>query len=192
MRAAWLYRLGVVAAAGVLVVGPASPAWAVQININPGNVPTTAAKAEQNCDPNFGGGPHPGEDVWVFNLPMNNGVFLSLTANFGANGSVSLPGPAGEIENDMGTSKAWIITPAGWTLTGASAEVTGTAPQFVLTHACATDSTPKPTVKPSGAPETGGGGGQQAGSVALGVGALAVAGAAGLVLTLSRRRRRGA
>ncbi|MEJ3745932.1 hypothetical protein WEI85_21895 [Actinomycetes bacterium KLBMP 9797] len=210
MRATWWVRLGAVAAAGLMIIGPASPAWADEIDINPGNVPATAAEfSTHDCDPNFGGGPHPGADVWVFVLPgKDGGDFVSVTADFGAGGTKTIPDDGGAIVTDKGTSKAWISTPAGWTLESATAEITGTATKFNLTHTCPStgtpeptdepepepsgESEPEPTFRPSGAPETGGGGGQPTGGIALGVGAVALAGLAGLGLTLTRRRRRGA
>lgn len=210
----WMARLAVAVAAGLLALWPSTAAWAATISINPGNVPTTAAGFENHsCDPNQGGGPFPGEDVWVFVLPGNQGDFVSVTATFGANGSLTIPTDGGDIVDDNGTSKAWITTPAGWTLTAATAEITGTGEFFNLTHTCPASSTPAPTesptpgptgtptagvttgpaVKPSGAPETGGGGGSTAtGGMALGIGALTLAGASALGLALARRRRRDA
>lgn len=201
MRGSRLVRLGAAVAAGVLAVGPGGPAYAADtININPGNVPTTAGGFEtQDCDPNFGGGPHPGEDVWVFVLPKPNqlGQFTSVTATFDTpegEQTLTIEQDGGAIVNDKGTSKAWIRTPAGWTLTGASAEITKTAgpnDEFNLTHTCPTGFKPTtPPVTPSGAPETGGGGGQESGSVALGAGAIVLAGAAGIGLIAMARRRR--
>ncbi|MEU6074824.1 LPXTG cell wall anchor domain-containing protein [Micromonospora sp. NPDC047074] len=130
---------------GALVLTGGSPAAAAStININPGNVPTTADQATQNCDPNLGGGPFANEDVWVFNLPGNpqtSGVFQTITATFSTpqgNVTRTIPtDPNSAIVNDMGTSKAWIRLPAGWTLTGATAVISGTANFFVLTHTCA-------------------------------------------------------
>jgi hypothetical protein len=201
MRGSRLVRLGAAVAAGVLAIGPGGPAYAADtININPGNVPTTAADFDsQDCDPNFGGGPHPGEDVWVFVLPKPNqlGEFTSVTATFDTpNGEVTLtiPTDGGAIVDDKGASKAWIRTTAGWVLTGATAEITKTAgenDEFNLTHTCPTGFVPKtPPVTPSGAPETGGGGGQETGNVALGAGAIVLAGAAGIGLIAVARRRR--
>src|SRR5581483_4253400 len=64
-----------------------TPAYgATMISINPGNVPTTAEGFDTHtCDPNQGGGPFPGQDVWVFVLPGNpttSGEFVSITAHF--------------------------------------------------------------------------------------------------------------
>jgi LPXTG-motif cell wall-anchored protein len=149
----WVNRLGRISiAVGAAVVGGlviASPASAdTKIPINPGNVPATAsAYGTHDCDKNFGGGPYPDKDVWVFVLPGNGdkvGDFVSVTATFGANGTVTIPADGGAIVTDKGTSKAWVTTPAGWTLTAASATITGSADKFNLTHTC---------------PASGGGGG---------------------------------
>lgn len=137
-----------------------NPAWATSdIGINPGNVPTKAADAEQSCDANFGGGPYTGRDVWVFNLPgqhKDTGDFRTVVASFDTDGdgkadtSVTIEEGASDGDDIVlkGTSKAWVVTDAGWTLVGATATITGTADKFVLTHTCAGrggGSTPTPT-----------------------------------------------
>lgn len=143
----------------------ASPAWAnTPIDINPGNVPTTAAAfspEDQECSANLGGGPYADKDVWVFNLPSQAGeagVFVSVTATFNTPGGVqvkTIPTDGGAIVL-LGTSKAWIALDAGWTLTGATAEITGTANFFVLTHTCPASSStsPSPSPSPSASPST--------------------------------------
>ncbi|MEU5944524.1 LPXTG cell wall anchor domain-containing protein [Micromonospora sp. NPDC047465] len=131
--------------AGALLLAGGSPAAAAStININPGNVPTMASQVTQNCDPNLGGGPFANEDVWVFNLPGNpntTGTFQTVTATFSTpTGDVTrtIPtDPNSAIVNNMGTSKAWIRTPAGWTLIGATAVISGNADFFVLSQTCA-------------------------------------------------------
>lgn len=151
--------------AGALLLG-GSPALAAEtISISPGNVPTTAAQVTQNCDPNLGGGPFANEDVWVFNLPgdpQTSGTFLSVTATFSTPGGAvtrTIPtDPNSAIVNDMGTSKAWIRVPAGWTLTGATAVISGTGDFFVLTHTCAASSpelNPRLTLTKTGTPTSG-------------------------------------
>jgi hypothetical protein len=131
----------------------AAPPTAQQttITIRPQQVPVFAADATQDCDPNLGGGPYAGQDVWVFNLPEPNesGDFLSVTATFSTpdgDVTVTIPDNGGEIVTDMGTSKAWIILPAGWQLTGATADITGDVDpetfHFVLTHTCAAVNAP--------------------------------------------------
>jgi len=137
-----LGRFAVGAGAAVMVgLLTGSPALADStVAVNSGNVPTTAsAYGTHDCDDNFGGGPYPGSDIWVFVLPGNQdkvGDFVSVTAVFGANGALTVPADGGAVVTDKGTSKAWIKTPAGWTLTGASAVITGTADKFNLTHTC--------------------------------------------------------
>jgi hypothetical protein len=168
--------IGALLVTAVATVGlvPANPAWAqATISINPGNVPTTAAGfASQECSANLGGGPFPDQDVWVFVLPQPNtqGDFLSLHLKFTTPGGPvtrDIPAdPNSAIVNDMGTSKAWIRTPAGWTLTdsGTTAVITGTPgmnPHFNLTSTCPVGGpspSGSPPVTPSGAPNTGGGG----------------------------------
>ncbi|WP_285792198.1 hypothetical protein [Micromonospora sp. NBRC 101691] len=145
--------------AGLLLATGAPAAAQTTIDINPGNVPTTAAEVTQVCDPNLGGGPYVGQDVWVFNLPGDQqtaGVFESVTATFDTpNGplTVTIPDDGGAIVNTMGTSKAWIRLPAGYTLLDATAVISGSADFFVLTHTCAAlQPTPTPTPTPTGQP----------------------------------------
>ncbi|MFF5178641.1 hypothetical protein ACFY2Q_11540 [Micromonospora sp. NPDC000316] len=151
-----------VASGGAALAQPTDPTQPVPqastVDINPGNVPTTAAAFTQDCDPNLGGGPFPDQDVWVFNLPGNpqtSGDFVSVTGTWSIpdDGTVTrtIPTDGGAIVTDMGTSKAWIRLPAGWTLTDATAVITGTADFFVLTHTCAASgqpTTPPPTTPP--------------------------------------------
>lgn len=151
MRASLLLRtglVGLVAAAAMATTGWADTA----ISINPGNVPTTASGfANHNCDPNQGGGPFAGQDVWVFVLPGEhdtNGDFVSVTADFGANGTVTITSAGNPGDFDNGgpeAAKAWITTPAGWTLVGATATITGSADFFNLTHTCPASSSPSPS-----------------------------------------------
>jgi len=176
-----LSRLAVAAGAAVMVgLVTGSPALADStVAVNSGNVPTTASgHGTHDCDGNFGGGPYPGSDVWVFVLPGNHdkvGDFVSVTAMFGANGTLTIPADGGAVVTGRGTSKAWIKTPAGWTLTGASAVITGTADKFNLTHTCpagggqTSPSTPAvsestPAVSESASPGPTGGSGSGTGS----------------------------
>lgn len=156
-------------AAALIGVAWSSPAFANStIDINPGNVPTTAAGfGDQNCDANFGGGPYADADVWVFVLPSNGGTagdFVSVTAEFDTNGdgvadtTKTIPSdtPSG-IATDNGTSKAWIKTDAGWKLIDATAVITGTVSDptkgFNLTHTCPASGSPStPPGVPSGSP----------------------------------------
>lgn len=216
MGGRWLVRLATIAGAALAVgLSAASPALAdTTIPINPGNVPTTADDYEQGCD--FGGGPFADKDVWVFVLPGNSGDFVSVTATFStSDGTVTrtIPTDGGAIVDDKGTSKAWIATSAGWTLTGATAVITGTSPQnqFNLTHTCAATGkgTPTPSTSPSpsasvspdtsgsaspsGTPGTGGGGSGDLPITGAGVAGIALFGGAliagGVALLVLRRRR---
>jgi hypothetical protein len=224
MKAKGLLKVCLGGAIAAAVLGFSGPAWAVStININPGNVPTTAAGFNNHeCDANFGGGPFPGQDVWVFVLPGNHatsGDFLSLTADFNGNGSITITtamNPGNFSNGGPATSKAFIIAPAGFTLTGASAIITGTADSFNLTHTCPASGspTPSPTVTPTGSPtptptptvtptatptrtatvptgavKAGGGGSQSSGGLVWGLGALTVAAGGVSTLMLFRRRR---
>src|SRR4051794_23300319 len=110
----WLVRGAATGlAVGVLALAGTTAARADStVNINPGNVPTTAKAATQDCDANFGGGPYADQDVWVFNLPKPNtsGHFVSVTATFQTgSGTVTktIPTDSGHIVDDHGTSKAW-------------------------------------------------------------------------------------
>lgn len=151
-------RAAAIVALGVGLLAGGTPAWAnTVIPINPGNVPTTATGegVENECDPNFGGGPFPGQDVWVFVLPDNDRDFVSLTLTF-QEGVVNIPGdPDTGIASDQGTSKAWAVVPAGWTLLSATATVTGDADpnlKFNLTHTCPASGTPSPSPSESESP----------------------------------------
>jgi LPXTG-motif cell wall-anchored protein len=146
---------GMAVALGAAIASPASADSTV--DINPGNVPATASGyGTKDCDPNFGGGPHANLDVWVFVLPQPNqaGTFVSVTATFSTPdgpATLTIPTDGGAIVGDKGTSKAWITTAAGWTLTGATAKITGTAGKFNLTHTCpaGTGQSPSPSPSPS-------------------------------------------
>jgi LPXTG-motif cell wall-anchored protein len=132
---------------GALLLG-GTPALAAQtISIDPDDVPTTAADAPQFCYP--GGGPFPDEETWVFDLsgdPETSGVFQSLSTTFSTpGGTVTRPIPASpdsEIVDFEGVSRAFIRLPADWTLTGATAVISGTADDFVLAHTCAASDDP--------------------------------------------------
>ncbi|MFD2765560.1 DUF7507 domain-containing protein [Micromonospora eburnea] len=144
---ALLGAIGLMAGALLLVGG--SPALAADptISINPGNVPTTAAGfSSHECDDNLGGGPFQNQDVWVFVLPGSHPPaeeFGSLHLTFSTPGGIrtanitGTPTSTSAIANNMGTSKAWIRLPAGWTLTAGSAAVTGDDDRhFELSHTC--------------------------------------------------------
>jgi hypothetical protein len=222
-------RLAVVGAIAVVAVSIGSPALAAKrtIGINTGNISTTAAAFKTHlCSANQGGGPFAGSDVWVFVLPgehATSGDFVSLTADFGVNGTKTITFAANPSNFDNGgpqTAKAWIVTTAGWTLVGATAEITGTGGSFNLTHTCPSSGTPAPSPTPSRTPDptptptpssrvtpstggspgttpsggvsTGGGGSLGSGSLGLGVVALVVATGGAVILVLAWRRRNNA
>jgi hypothetical protein len=162
-RVSLLSRIALVGAATIVAVAIGSPAWANStINILSGNVPTTAAGFKTHtCDPNLGGGPFPTQDVWVFNLPdqgVDLGVFVSITAHFTGHPDQTIDSTINptQFHNSPGTPKAWMFTPAGWELTGASAVITDPGSHatgqtfFVLTHTCPAE-TP-PTTPPATTP----------------------------------------
>ena|SRR5690349_2530950 len=107
-----LGRVAVATGAAVMVaLVTGSPALADStVEVNAGNVPSTAAAyGTHDCDENFGGGPLPGSDVWVFVLPGNQdkvGDFASVTAVFGENGTRTIPADGGAVVTDKGASKA--------------------------------------------------------------------------------------
>lgn len=159
-----LRRLAFVAvAAGIAVLSAAGPASANStISINPGNIvkPGGTPATGSQCD--IGNGPYTDKDVWVFVLPgPEAGLFVSVTASFDTNGDgaadldVTFPTgsyPSGFVQDNPQAPKAWIATPAGWTLKGATAVITGEADKFNLTHTCAAGTKPSMSPRPSKSP----------------------------------------
>jgi hypothetical protein len=155
MRTTWVRGSTIaLAAASTLLIG--APAWAdAGAVLRSGQAPATAAGfSAHSCDAAFGGGPFAGTDVWSFVLPDTTRQFVTLTAMFDTNrdGSVdaTLSTPAsGGIRDAGGTSKGWIVAPAGATLLGATATVTGTqaspSTPFNLDRTC-------PAAAPSASP----------------------------------------
>ncbi|GIF95693.1 hypothetical protein [Catellatospora citrea] len=143
--------------AGTDLGGQPAKAWAnAPVDILPASVGFTAAAFENHvCDPAFGGGPLSGQDVWVFKLPGDHaktGDFVSVTATFttpeGTEATAVVPAEGGGVVLRAKTSKAWVALPEGWTLTGAKAEITGSAPLFVLARTCPAEGTVTPPVAP--------------------------------------------
>jgi LPXTG-motif cell wall-anchored protein len=225
MTSRTLVRIAVAAGAALFAtVAAASPALAdvTGVPINPGNIPTTAKAFHpetQECSSELGGGPFPGDDVWVFNLPDQSRDFVSITAEFATDhGPVTVLIDPGKSDGDdivrQGTSKAWVKTTAGWTLTGATAVVTGDPVgdhgkplEFVLTHTCpASGPTPSESSSSDGGGDGDGGGGGDGGNGGGGGGGgpslpitgerlawlitvgLALIGAGGALVVLRRRR----
>ena len=229
-----------------LTTATAAWAETTPVPINSGNVPTTAADFEtHDCDdildfftavedkaPSIKAGiidhPYP-VDGWHFVLGQDSGDdFVSLSLNFTTpDGPVTVTIP-GESEDPgwfgvLGSAggkddkHAYLLTEAGWTLTGGTAQVTGTVtsdkPHFQLSHTCAgtpetstptpgtgtptPENTPTPGVSGSSAPGTSTStspspsGGLPVTGVAWGATALTAVGliAAGVALMAVRRRR---
>lgn len=139
---------GTFVSAGVLgaFVLPSPALAAVEtIFINEGNVPTTAAGFEtQSCDNIPLDDISKTEDGWVFVLPASAGAegnFISVTALFedgDGDPHVLDTGSDGGIVDGSGDNKAYIVSPPGWTLIDAEAEVEDPDDDafFNLTHTC--------------------------------------------------------
>lgn len=139
--------------------------------------------------------------------PVAVGPIMSSDANNPSAGT----GWSGYFDNAaMAEKHAYVVTDAGWTLLSGTAQVDPSGndgDNFNLSHTCPgtppsgtptpSPSTPATTAppgttpgrKPSGGVSTGGGGSQGSGGLLLGLGALALAGTAGLGLVVARRRR---
>jgi hypothetical protein len=142
-------------AGGLLLLGAAPAQAQTTIPINPGNVPTTAADfGTHECTQT---GSSPDLDGWVFVLPGNKGSFVSVTATFATPGGtvqLTIPTDGGAI-GGTGNRKAWITTPAGWTLIDATAVIEGQSNGFfVLTHTCPAVGTPTPSPSSSSPSES--------------------------------------
>lgn len=150
-------RAGLIVAAACAALAPGLAAQATDstttIPVHASQVPTTAAGFDGHSCANIKPGASETLDGWVFVLPGKGGAFQSLTLTFketdGSTTTVSVP-PSGGILTDNGTSKAWVQTPKGWTLTAGTAVITGSSPQgyFNITHTCPATG-PKPTPSPS-------------------------------------------
>ncbi len=147
MSRRWLARVAIVTGAAAALLGFSTAAWAnVTVNINPGQLPATVDDFDTECNQAMGGGPFPGQDVWVFNLPEQDRDFVTVTATFSAPvGQIVIDSDVPGVDADgndivrIGTSKAWVVVPIGATLIAASAEITGDPEaglQFVVTHTC--------------------------------------------------------
>lgn len=230
------------AGALALALASAGPALAnghvATIDINDDHVPTTAADfadrpgQESDCSDEAFGDIESGEDGWHFILPDHSGDdFVELRLTFSTpDGAVTVtidqvdpPGSSDPVEGWRGAHitaagqsgmfiHAWLITPEGWTLEDAEADVTGDAsgpggkdPFFNLSHVCLGDEepgngngTPTPTTTPTTTTTPGdgnGGGGDEPELPVTGmqVGGLALLGAgllAGGIAMMAVRRRR--
>jgi hypothetical protein len=150
------------AAAAVLLSGGTAAA-STTLPLHAAHRNTTAATfATHSCDqipPALRGG---ASDGFVFVLPANDANFVSLALSFrdtgGATVTVAVPNPADAYPDGIttnGTSKAWVVVPAGWTLLDGTAVVDNGATKaddFNLTHTCAgtgPSASPSPSKSPS-------------------------------------------
>ncbi|MEU1240964.1 LPXTG cell wall anchor domain-containing protein [Micromonospora parva] len=164
-----LTRAAVRTATVTAVLAIASPAWASSIvPLNPAHAGATAGTFQQECqDPKFGTRPT-NQDGWHFVLPTRRaGDFQSLTLTFKDTSgvSVTVPNPTDPYTDflsangggDKQVKHAYLFTPAGWTLTGGSAQVSGEGDKFNLSHTCAgagTTASPTPTTPTTPITET--------------------------------------
>jgi hypothetical protein len=134
-------RLGVITAALALSLLAVSPALAT--DINPGQVPTTAAGfPDKDCTGVLNVAD--GSDGWHFVLNDNPGgtlqTSMQLTAYFNdANGVAQAPIVVGySSTSDHVVYQFLVTTPDGWTLTGASTSPAsnGGHPNLVLSSVC--------------------------------------------------------
>ena len=130
-----------IGAVGPLVASVAALADAsYNAQINQGNVPATAAGYSQSCNSDEFGSKQPTQDGWLFVASPSN--FTAFEADFGST-KVVLGG-----SNPDGTSFYFtksndhlaLITPAGWELTDAYANLNGDKDFFTLSHTCAAQS----------------------------------------------------
>jgi hypothetical protein len=153
------------AAAAVLLLGGTAAA-AVTLPLHAAHRNTTAAGfGTHSCDQIPAGLQGGSSDGFVFVLPGNDASFVSLSLSFrntgGSTVPITIPNPADAYPDGIttnGTSKAWVVVPAGWTLLDGSAVVDNNetkADDFNLTHTCVgTPSSPSPSKSPSTSPST--------------------------------------
>ncbi|WP_405095050.1 LPXTG cell wall anchor domain-containing protein [Micromonospora sp. NBC_01412] len=152
--------LSTTAAAACLAL--ATPAWASStIGLNPAHEGRTAAHFNQVCDDERFAGLPAGDDGWHFVLPGKEyGDFESLTLTFNdgtAAVTVTIPDGSDAYPDFFYSTggrnprqiHAYLFTPAGWTLVGGSATVSGTGTKFNVSHTCAGEA---PTKSPSPSP----------------------------------------
>jgi hypothetical protein len=183
MRTTWWVRGAAVTVTGLAALLVSGTAWGdVNAPLHSGQAPMTAVGFPTHiCDGSFGGGPYAGQDVWSFVLPDGDRQFVSMTASFDTNGdriadTTLSAAAAGGIDDRTGTSKAWIIAPAGATLLDASAVATGTTPPdpdfFNIARTCPAISPPLPSLRASQSLSATGGANPGAGdSAGVGTGA---------------------
>jgi LPXTG-motif cell wall-anchored protein len=151
---------------GALALASPAQAQGTTIPINGGNVPTTAQDFDPHSCDKVPGDKGADEDGWVFVLPASAGAegnFISVTATFEdleGNEQVLNTAEHGGIVSGSGDNNAFIISPAGWTLLDAEAEVNlqegkGKEPDFNLTRTCPGEPGEEPTT-PAEEPTTPG------------------------------------
>ncbi|GIF69146.1 hypothetical protein Ais01nite_71810 [Asanoa ishikariensis] len=150
MKISVLARFAGAAVAAAMIGLGAAPAWAdTTIHIDPADTGKTAAAFPvHRCDPNLGGGPFAGEDVWVFAAPRGAGEFLTLTIEFATEGGPQTETITAEPARDRAIvgDRAWIRTSAGlnssgelvnpFSIVSATAVVTGADGTFDLAQTC--------------------------------------------------------
>jgi hypothetical protein len=151
------------AATTVLLLGsPAVAATTLPLHSAHRNT-TAAGFSSHSCDQVPKENQGPGLDGFVFVLPSNDANFVSLTLTFkntsGSSVTIKVPDASDSYPDGIttnGTSKAYVVVPAGWTLVDGVATVDndGTkADDFNLTHTCVgAGSTPSPSAPPSTSP----------------------------------------
>ena len=125
--------------------GPTPPSG-YNATINQGNVPTTAKAFSQDCNSDEFANKAADQDGWLFVASPANFQRLQAQFNDGAN-VVTFDGTdtATAYYTKVGDHVA-VITPGGWTLTQAFAQLDGDRDFFVLSHTCAaTPSQPQNT-----------------------------------------------
>jgi hypothetical protein len=163
---------GVAAMAGLAFAAPANAAapntpstpWLNQ-TLGPKSVKASTAEADcEETKKSVGADLDPTKDYWVFVWEGNQaGTLVHLLLTF--DGGTRTETDATKT-GDSGTTKYIVSTPAGWTLTDGTSEITGTVPTqvggsdgpyvFQLTHSCAgTPSTSTPTPGTSETPTPG-------------------------------------
>jgi pyruvate/2-oxoglutarate dehydrogenase complex dihydrolipoamide acyltransferase (E2) component len=124
---------------GSLAFAVPAQAQTATIDINPDHLGRTAGYFEKGCgeDSQLPDDQGANEDGWVFVLPQGD-VFVDVTAVFAdLNGDEhTLEAEVVTTGNSGNTKHAFVITPAGWTLVDASADIEGPSSFFNVTHTC--------------------------------------------------------
>jgi len=215
MRVARILATMAAATATGLALG--TPAYAVDLGLNPDHKDKLAGYFEQKCDDERFAGREEDEDAWHFVVP-GGGAFTSITVTFDTDGvkddnpadDVTFTGtpavPGDFVFYDAGgeDKHAYLFTPAGYrTVSGTATATKGD--MFNVSHACAgkpddpstppsdPGQTPTPDPSPSVTSSTPGGGGGHLPRTGTATGAVVIGGialvAGGVALLAIRRRR---